>query len=368
MENRYLNEFVGLFDKFSVAVGIVASECGCHCAPDPTYLANEINKLNELSDDLIRCRQLYSGHEDWNILYCFLDEVEKNLYSDLINREIYLKSIISKFKKISPYMDRDGIYCAEFEESGMCSDKKGNLYNYLSYINNFFSGNTVSYVPQGTNDIPTINVVRSFFDGPNIVDSISKRYLNECNLSIDFFAGKLDNICRQFDIDFLKLQDDLGVYLQRYRGYNSSGDYIYFDLETENKSSAETSSTLISDGGNKILVQSTLGCFSEEKTKDLHTLSLEALSHCSLEEFIYFILHPTSGELISHQQGKTFIFITALLRAEVISDESQILLALGKDRNKYSKHPTGNANNKAGGTEYLFAKKLEELLDIRILG
>ncbi|MEG2341443.1 MAG: hypothetical protein RSB69_11930 [Odoribacter sp.] len=367
MEKKYLTEFVGLFDKFSFAVGIVARECGCTCAPDPTYLANEINKLNALSDDLTRCRQLYSGHYDWNILYCFLEEVEKNLYLNSTDRVIYVKSIIRKFINITPYTNINGMYCVENSELGICSNRAGKLYNYLYYIHKFFSGNTVSYVPQGTNDIHTINVVRSFFDAPDRVDSISKKYLNECNLSIDFFAGKLDNICRQFDIDFLKAQDDLGIYLQVYRGYNSNGDYIYFELETENQLSAETSSTLISDGGNKILVPSTLGRFSEEKTKDLHVLSLEALSPCSLEEFIYFIIHPTSEKLVSRQQGKTFILITALLAAEVISDVFEILHALGKDKDKYYRHPTGNANNKAGGTEYLFAKKLEELLNIRIL-
>lgn len=121
------------------------------------------------------------------------------------------------------------------------------------------------------------------------------------------------------------------------------------------------------DGMDKILVPGTLGSLTKEKTKELHELSLNALNACTIEEFIYYILHPTLGKLSCNHQGKTFILITALLKAKIINDPHQILLALGKDVNKYAKHPVGNANSKTGGAENLFAEKLEKLLNIGIL-
>lgn len=290
MEKKYLNEFVGLFDKFSFAVGIVARECGCICAPDPTYLEKEINKLDALVDDLIRCRQMCREHKDWNILYNFLNEIETNLYTDSINRVIYLKSIIRKFKDITPYTNMNEIYCIEDATLGLCSQKSGNLlYNYLLYIHQFFKGKTGVYkAVQDINDIHTINVVHVLMERPDKVDSISKRYLYECGLSIDFFAVKLDNICREFEIDFIRLQDDLGIYLQRYRGYNSNEDYNYFELpETQNQSlPTETSSSL------------TIGELTAEQTKDLFELANGVVfEKTRIEDFAESLNSPERNKL-----------------------------------------------------------------------
>lgn len=301
MEKKYLNEFVGLFDKFSFAVGIVARECGCTCAPDPTYLEDEINKLNALVDDLIRCKQMCREHKDWNILYNFLNEIETNLYADSINRVIYLKSIIRKFKDITPYTNMDEIYCIEDTTLGLCSKKNGNLlYNYLLYIHQFFKGNTGVYKAlQNTNDIHAINVVRVFMERPDKVDSISKRYLYECSLSIDFFAVKLDNICREFEIDFVQLQDDLGIYLQRCRGYNSNEDYNYFELpETQNQSlPTETSSIL------------TIGGLTAEQTTSLFELANnDVFEQTDIENFVKSLDNPEENTLIIKIQDKATVF------------------------------------------------------------
>ena len=149
---------------------------------------------------------------------------------------------------------------------------------------------------------------------------------------------------------------------------NQKIELVTSNLKQDQSPFNETSSTLIAGGGNKILVPDTLGNLTKETTEELYKLSLDALHDCTKEEFIYYILHPTLGKLSSKQQGKTFILITALLKAGIINNSSQILSALGKDTNKYAKHPMGNANNKTGGTESLFAGKLEKLLNINILG
>lgn len=252
MDEKCLNEFLGLFDRFNSVAFFVANKIVNDGSPNP------LTGIEDIIDDLIRCGQICENHEDWNILDTALNEIKQNLWSLLPdNRIIYLKSIVRKFAGFSLYTNNNYILCIEDTKAGMCSKRDSSkLYLYLLQIQEFLK------------DTP-----------PSHEQTPAQQYIFLCAETLYRFECELGRICEDFDIKFMELQENSGIYLRKWKECEGNYSYVKSKLSKPDK---QPMNLTPSDGMDKILVPATIKHLTKEKTEELYKLSLDALESCSM--------------------------------------------------------------------------------------
>lgn len=269
MKEKCLNKFVKLFDRFTAVAFFVGNKVSDN-------IANPLTGIDVLIDDLIRCNQIYENHEEWNILQNALDEVKQNLW-DLSqdNRILYLKSVIRKFADISLYTNNDYILCLEDIKTGTCS-KKGSYsqYLYLLQIQEFLKDTQ-----------------------PFHKQTPAQQYIFSCAETLYCFECKLGRICKDFEINFAELQEDLGIYLRKWKEYEGNYSYVEFKLSIPERQSVATN----------ISSTNTIGNLSAEATKKLfNLLTPDILDYADIESFCSSLRKPQRLKIKKQNLAWTF--------------------------------------------------------------
>lgn len=265
MEEKCLNEFLRLFGRFNSVAFFVANKIVNDGSPNP------LTGIEDIIDDLIRCGQLYENHEDWNILNTALNEIKQNLWSlSPDNRVIYLKSIIRKFVDLSLYTNNNYILCIEDIKTGACSKKDSNKrYLCLLQIQEFLKDAL-----------------------PFHKQTPAQQYIFLSAETLYRFECELGRICEDFDINFMKLQEDLGIYLRKWKEYEENYSYVYIKLSHQ-APSTETSSAL------------TIGELTVEQTENLFKLvNGVVFEKTSIEIFVESLNNPDNNTLRICTRGK----------------------------------------------------------------
>lgn len=148
--------------------------------------------------------------ENQNLLNDAIVEIENNLYSfpKKKQRIAYVKDLLRSFVNIAPYFD-------DRTETDIAFSKVG-----------------VSITPGAKH---TMQVVNAYCDGTNINKydklPLETKYVIDCFISLFHFTPLLDAKCLSFDIGLQKIQNEVGIYIQRRRQWDILSHYGYEQKE-----------------------------------------------------------------------------------------------------------------------------------------
>ncbi|PXV62067.1 hypothetical protein CLV62_12220 [Dysgonomonas alginatilytica] len=202
MEKKYLNEFVSLFKYLSDAAGIIEDNYN----PDdvPSEYREGYNKLKELQIKKIRETNslvLEISHNiNRGLMPSLVNELESNLYKYPDSRESYIKSIIRQFTDILPYFN--------IPNMSQLWDLSFDWANGSIEIDNKTYGRWINYI---------FRIQLEYFKVKREKFTVEEYYIIYSRKLLDLFCISLDTKCLDFDIDIMKFQEDLNIYLFRWR-------------------------------------------------------------------------------------------------------------------------------------------------------
>lgn len=178
MKNEAINRFISGFAAIDIAV---------------TVLRNANKEFNENNKSIIDEeleKSLNIVNDEFFVIENTIDEIENNLYGidNLEDRSRYIKSILRKLKIPAGYLDYESIIEIEI------GNKK-----------------------YGLSAKVTLELIDAYICSRIVLKDMNKyqEYIIQCFSLMNIFGSRLDGLCLSFDIDFLKMQNDSGIFIQR---------------------------------------------------------------------------------------------------------------------------------------------------------
>ncbi|NDV82232.1 hypothetical protein [Bacteroides sp. 51] len=187
MEKQYLSQFLSVFFALSDAATLETEQL------DERWVKYHTNNLKRCSDEAYKLNTIPRSS---TLLDDVIKEVESNFYKYPESRETYLKQILRSFYDISIYLNIS-IPKEYIEMNGSVWLKIGNT-RYSprhAYCHNLLE-----------------RYCRWEEPGLNYEDAnMSESYIIHCHSIFDSFWLWIDEMCIDFDIDLIKIQEQIGL-------------------------------------------------------------------------------------------------------------------------------------------------------------
>lgn len=216
MEKESIKRFISQFDAIFEA-SLLLKE------------TTDDRRTKSLTKDIEHCCKI---QENPKLLHDAITEIENNLYSFPApeHRIIYIKDLLRLFVNIAPYFD-DKTETEWGSEWGLNRKSGASIVPGAKYtmqvVNNFCNG-----------DIKNLDIL-----------PIEARYVIDCFTSLHHFAPLLDAKCHSFDIDLQEIQNEVEIYIQHNRQWDTLSHYGYKQKEL-NKSEPQTGKPTVNESDN----------------------------------------------------------------------------------------------------------------------